>query len=127
MDDISINMSRKGYSQSEDISTCRLQASLTRSSCDMRTLRHSAQWLVAPSFQPKERTGTPKWTFLFFGGEKGIRTLETVLGFTRFPVVRLRPTRPSLQDHYIITDVYAKVKIFFSLLKLFLFLILDKL
>ena len=36
------------------------------------------------------------------GGEKGIRTLETVLGFTRFPVVRLRPTRPSLHGllHY---------------------------
>ena len=31
-----------------------------------------------------------------FGGEKGIRTLDTVLGYTRFPVVRLRPTRPSL-------------------------------
>ena len=29
------------------------------------------------------------------GGEKGIRTLDTFL-YTRFPVVRLRPTRPSL-------------------------------
>ena len=36
------------------------------------------------------------WSVFFYGGEKGIRTLETVLGFTRFPVVRLRPTRPSL-------------------------------
>ena len=34
-----------------------------------------------------------------FGGEGGIRTLETLLGFTRFPVVRARPgyaTSPSL-------------------------------
>ena len=28
---------------------------------------------------------------LYFGGEGGIRTLETLLGFTRFPVVRPRP------------------------------------
>ena len=33
--------------------------------------------------------------FLLSGGEKGIRTLDTFL-YTRFPVVRLRPTRPSL-------------------------------
>ena len=26
-----------------------------------------------------------------YGGERGIRTLETVLRFTRFPVVRPRP------------------------------------
>ena len=28
---------------------------------------------------------------LLFGGEGGIRTLETLLGFIRFPVVRARP------------------------------------
>ena len=28
---------------------------------------------------------------LCFGGERGIRTLETLLGFIRFPVVRARP------------------------------------
>ena len=33
----------------------------------------------------------------FVGGERGIRTLGTVLAFTRFPVVRLRPAQPSLQ------------------------------
>ncbi len=27
----------------------------------------------------------------FYGGEGGIRTLETLLGFTRFPVARPRP------------------------------------
>jgi hypothetical protein len=33
----------------------------------------------------------------FFGGERGIRTLERVLAVTRFPVVRLRPAQPSLR------------------------------
>lgn len=32
-----------------------------------------------------------------FGGEKGIRTLDTFIGYTRFPIVRLRPAQPSLQ------------------------------
>ena len=32
----------------------------------------------------------------FFGGEIGIRTLDAVSVHTRFPVVRLRPTQPSL-------------------------------
>ena len=44
---------------------------------------------------------------LFFGGERGIRTLGTVLAFTRFPVVRLRPAQPSLrtaQHNYHITN-----------------------
>ena len=31
-----------------------------------------------------------------FGGERGIRTLGTLLTYTRFPVVRLRPAQPSL-------------------------------
>ena len=33
----------------------------------------------------------------FVGGESEIRTHGTVLAFTRFPVVRLRPAQPSLQ------------------------------
>ena len=39
------------------------------------------------------------------GGERGIRTLGTVLAFTRFPIVRLRPAQPSLHllDFYIIS------------------------
>ena len=32
----------------------------------------------------------------FFGGEKGIRTLDTLSTYTRFPVARLRPAQPSL-------------------------------
>ena len=27
-----------------------------------------------------------------FGGEEGIRTLDTLMGYTRFPIVRARPT-----------------------------------
>ena len=26
------------------------------------------------------------------GGEEGIRTLDTLMGYTRFPIVRARPT-----------------------------------
>ena len=45
-----------------------------------------------------------------FGGERGIRTLGTVLAFTRFPIVRLRPAQPSLHllDFYIISQKYKK-------------------
>ena len=44
--------------------------------------------------------------FFFCGGERGIRTLGTVLAFTRFPIVRLRPAQPSLHllDFYIISQ-----------------------
>jgi hypothetical protein len=38
----------------------------------------------------------PNRKSLYFGGERGIRTLGTLLTFTRFPVVRLRPAQPSL-------------------------------
>ena len=31
-------------------------------------------------------------------GESGIRTHDTLLRYTHFPGVRLRPTRPSLQN-----------------------------
>ena len=33
-----------------------------------------------------------------FGGEQGIRTLETLLMFTRFPIVLLRPARTTLHN-----------------------------
>ena len=35
---------------------------------------------------------------LVTGGERGIRTLDTFKGYTRFPVVRLRPAQPSLHN-----------------------------
>ena len=46
-------------------------------------------------FCQKVRTVTPirfvsKLRFLF-GGEGGIRTLDTLVGYTRFPIVRARP------------------------------------
>ena len=48
--------------------------------------------------------------FFVCGGERGIRTLGTVLAFTRFPIVRLRPAQPSLHllDFYIITQKNKK-------------------
>ena len=38
----------------------------------------------------------PVWVVFLYGGEKGIRTLETLSTPTRFPIVRLRPAQPSL-------------------------------
>ena len=43
-----------------------------------------------------------------FGGERGIRTLERVLAVTRFPIVRLRPTQPSLHFNFTCRSVTAK-------------------
>ena len=47
----------------------------------------------------KKMIRTPFSVFVSFptGGEKGIRTLDTFMGYTRFPIVRLRPAQPSLQ------------------------------
>ena len=50
----------------------------------------------------------------FRGGEKEIRTLVGVLAQTRFPVVRLRPTQPSLRaDLGILSQNNPFVKSFF--------------
>ena len=38
-----------------------------------------------------------------YGGEKGIRTLDTFIGYTRFPIVRLRPAQPSLHRFALVT------------------------
>ena len=43
------------------------------------------------SFVLNENKRTPKKVFIYFGGEGEIRTLETLLTLTRFPVVRPRP------------------------------------
>ncbi len=51
-------------------------------------------FLSNPLLLAKQKN-TP-WVFRF-GGERGIRTLDTLMRYTRFPVVRLRPARPSLQ------------------------------
>ena len=55
------------------------------------------------------------WDIPFlYGGEKEIRTLVGVLAQTRFPVVRLRPTQPSLRaDFGILSQNYPFVKSFF--------------
>ena len=62
-------------------------------------------------FCQKVRTVTPirfvsKLRFLF-GGEGGIRTLDTLVGYTRFPIVRLRPAQPSLRARKSMTDSNA--------------------
>ena len=56
------------------------------------------------------------------GGERGIRTLGTVLAFTRFPIVRLRPAQPSLHllDFYIISQKSKKSIPFLKKYSLFL-------
>ena len=61
------------------------------------------------------KTGYPDWDIPFlYGGEKEIRTLVGVLAQTRFPVVRLRPTQPSLRaDPEILSQNYPFVKSFF--------------
>ena len=63
----------------------------------------------------------PDWVVLLFGGERGIRTLGTVLAFTRFPIVRLRPAQPSLHllDFYIISQKYKKSSPFLKFFLLF--------
>ena len=83
-------------------------------------------------FCQKVRTVTPirfvsKLRFLF-GGEGGIRTLDTLVGYTRFPIVRARPaTRllhalarfvPPRDDWDIILQIAAFVKYFFTFLKI---------
>ena len=65
-----------------------------------------------PSALQNERKAPTKSLVLFFGGERGIRTLGRVLADTRFPVVRLRPAQPSLQVAHslnIITHIIGKI------------------
>ena len=56
-----------------------------------------------------------------FGGERGIRTLETLLTPTRFPIVRLRPAQPSLQIYSVkhrlnsITNIMTRGQHFFRI------------
>ena len=58
-------------------------------------MKNKGAFLSAP-FQQKQKEPTV-WTLFVFGGESEIRTHGTVLAFTRFPVVRLRPAQPSLR------------------------------
>ena len=51
---------------------------------------------------------------LFSGGEREIRTLGRVLAYTRFPVVRLRPTQPSLRGLEYYTTAFRKNQAFFE-------------
>ena len=65
---------------------------------------------LAPVTRPTPLAGAPRHQLEYFckcnvfkiysiiknGGEEGIRTLETLLTPTRFPIVRLRPAQPPL-------------------------------
>ena len=77
------------------------------------TLKRDDMSLLSQWINKKGTFGS-KSSFLF-GGEREIRTLGTVLAFTRFPVVRLRPAQPSLQiDFIIISHLFLKIKSFFK-------------
>ncbi len=65
--------------------------------------------LRIPFISLQKKKDTHFCGYLFpFGGERGIRTLERVLAVTRFPIVRLRPTQPSLQQ-YLTTFRYYSI------------------
>ena len=46
----------------------------------------------------RKRKRTPYGVLFLFGGEEGIRTLDTLTTYTRFPIVRLRPAQPPLHS-----------------------------
>ena len=87
---------REALAMLEVALACRLRASSTRSARRNRTLRHSALGSNPLSLCQKKNSA-PRMGYGIFGGEIGIRTLDAVSVHTRFPVVRLRPTQPSLQ------------------------------
>ena len=54
------------------------------------------------------------------GGESEIRTHGTVLAFTRFPVVRLRPAQPSLRTLVLYHNFFRKSRSFLNFFRNFL-------
>ena len=78
----------------------------------------NGRFFIISFFSIKKNKAVRLDCLVFYGGEREIRTLGTVLAFTRFPVVRLRPTQPSLHDLSIIAHSISKIKRF---LKVFLF------
>ena len=78
-----------------------------RAACEQAPRRLSAQMRTHFLLRKKvsshqysraqKRRGLRCSPLLFCGGESEIRTHGTVLAFTRFPVVRLRPAQPSLR------------------------------
>ena len=72
--------------------------------CPRKGRRTSSLFDLTSKNRPSERVkseevkiGKRLTTLADFGGEIGIRTLERFTAVTRFPVVRLRPTQPSLR------------------------------
>ena len=72
-------------------------------------------------FSVTKKDSTLLGAIFLCGGERGIRTLGTVLAFTRFPIVRLRPAQPSLHllDFYIISQKNKKSSPFWKKYLLF--------
>ena len=88
----------------------------TTAHCAVFSLRSNPIVLSATNKEPTRLGG-----FFVCGGERGIRTLGTVLAFTRFPIVRLRPAQPSLHllDFYIISQNFKKSIPFLKFLSIF--------
>ena len=64
----------------------------------LRCARRALPFVVRiPLLLHKKTTPTRMGGSCFFGGERGIRTLERLITVTRVPVVRLRPAQPSLR------------------------------
>ena len=86
-----------------------------RLSAQMRTHICCADESSRISLGHKKQEGRDCDPLVFCGGESEIRTHGTVLAFTRFPVVRLRPAQPSLHiDLTIIPQENIKIKSFFK-------------
>ena len=82
------------------------QNTLSRDAIRLRRFHTRCRVMPYQSFG-LDKKRTKRLLRSFFGGERGIRTLGTVLAFTRFPIVRLRPAQPSLHSTRI---VYHKKK-----------------
>ena len=86
------------------------------------------QWTVSEAIKQKSRVNawlyTGSWTFLdavkqVRGGEEGIRTLDRLLTYTRFPGVRLQPLIHLSVEFEMIAPWQAQVKIWRAIIPAF--------
>ena len=77
---------------------------------------HNNTLFSGPVFAVSEKRNAAFFRKLhfFFGGERGIRTLERVLTVTRFPIVRLRPAQPSLHGARLFVAVRRSNKTYYN-------------
>ena len=75
-----------------------------------RTVIHSRRSVQIPQrfFQHNKKAVNLSVHCPYLGGEEGIRTPETLLTPTRFPIVRLRPAQPPLRNTIILYIYYGK-------------------